>query len=66
MPERTDLNMTRRLRRLIRVSGLPLSGPAHQLRMDFVRANAVDELHSRIETWVWADLPAWPDLPPWR
>ena len=98
--ERTDLNMTRRLRRFIRVAGLPLTGPAHQLRMDFVRAthalcilqrsctrdrvlqaccelldgwaereehhsreggyqhrllNAVDELHSRIEQWAWAD-----------
>ncbi len=111
MSERTDLNMTRRLMRFIRLSGLPLTGPAHQLRMDFVRAthalcilqrsctrgkilqaccellegwaereehhsreggyqhrllNAVDELHSRIETWVWQDLPAWPDLPPWH
>ena len=36
--ERTDLNMTRRLTRFIRLSGLPLTGPAHQLRMDFVRA----------------------------
>ena len=100
MSERTDLNMTRRLRRLIRLSGLPLAGPAHQLRMDYVRAthalcilqrqctfgriviamrellegwddteeehsrvggyqhrllNAVDDLHSQIETWAWAD-----------
>ena len=38
MSERTDLNMTRRLRRFIRVAQLPLTGPAHQLRMDFVRA----------------------------
>ena len=105
MSERTDLNMTRRLRRLIRLSGLPLAGPAHQLRMDYVRAthalcilqrqctfgriviamrellegwdateeehsrlggyqhrllNAVDEQHSEIERWAWADLPAWP------
>jgi hypothetical protein len=22
--------------------------------------NAVDELHSEIERWAWADLPAWP------
>jgi hypothetical protein len=103
--ERTDLNMTRRLTRFIRLSGLPLTGPAHQLRMSFVRAthalcilqrsctrgrivmamrellegwadteeehsrvggyqhrllNAVDELHSEIETWACADLPAWP------
>jgi hypothetical protein len=109
--ERTDLNMTRRLTRFIRLSGLPLTGPAHQLRMDFVRAthalcilqrsctrgkilkaccellegwaereehhsreggyqhrllNAVDDLHSQIETSVWQELPAWPNLPPWH
>ena len=102
MPRRepTDLNMTRRLTRMIRLSGLPLAGPAHQLRMRFVQAthalcilqrscthgrivmamrdllegwadteeehsdvggyqhrllNAVDDLHSQIETWAWAD-----------
>ena len=100
MSERTDLNMTRRLTRMIRLSGLPLAGPAHQLRKRFVQAthalcvlqrscthgrivmamrdllegwadteeehsyvggyqhrllNAVDDLHSQIETWAWAD-----------
>ena len=105
--ERTDLNMTRRLTRMIRLSGMPLAGPAHQLRMRFVQAthalcilqrscthgrivmamrellegwadteeehsyvggyqhrllNAIDELQAEIETWAWADLPAWPDL----
>jgi hypothetical protein len=105
MSERTNLNMTRRLERFIRLSGLPLAGPAHQLRMDYVRAthalcilqrqctfgriviairellegwadteeehsrvggyqhrllNVVDDLHSEIERWAWADLPAWP------
>ena len=34
----TDLNMTRRLTRMIRLSGLPLAGPAHQLRKRFVQA----------------------------
>ena len=38
MSERTDLNMTRRLTRMIRLSGLPLAGPAHQLRKRFVQA----------------------------
>ena len=37
MSERTDLNMTRRLTRMIRLSGLPL-GRAHQLRKRFVQA----------------------------
>ena len=100
MSERTDLNMTRRLTRIIRLSGLPLTGPAHKLRERFVQAthalcvlqrhcthgriviamrellegwadteeehtrvggyqhrllNAVDDLHSQIETWAWAD-----------
>ena len=36
--ERTDLNMTRRLTRMIRLSGMPLAGPAHQLRKRFVQA----------------------------
>jgi hypothetical protein len=38
MSDRTDLNMSRRLRRMLKASGLPRFGPAHQLRMDFVRS----------------------------
>jgi hypothetical protein len=35
--ERTNLNMTRRLRRMIKASGLPLVGKAHSLRMRYVQ-----------------------------
>ncbi len=41
VPERTDLNVSRRLRRMLRASGLPRVGRAHNLRMRFVQATHV-------------------------
>ena len=35
--DRTDLNVSRRLRRMLKASGLPQTGPAHHLRMRFVQ-----------------------------
>ena len=36
MSERTDLNMTRRLRRMLKASALPRVGKAHSLRMRYI------------------------------
>ena len=36
MSERTDLNMTRRLRRMLEASALPRVGKAHSLRMRYI------------------------------
>jgi hypothetical protein len=35
--DRTDLNVSRRLRRMLKASGLPQTGKAHHLRMRFVQ-----------------------------
>jgi hypothetical protein len=37
LSDRTDLNVSRRLRRMLKASGLPQTGPAHHLRMRFVQ-----------------------------
>ena len=37
MPRRNDLNVSRRLTRMLKASGLPRDGPAHVLRMRFVQ-----------------------------
>ena len=39
--ERNDLNVSRRLRRMLKASGLPRVGKAHWLRMRFVQATHV-------------------------
>jgi hypothetical protein len=36
MSDRNDLNVSRRLRRMLKASGLPSVGAAHELRMRFV------------------------------
>ena len=36
-PQRTNLNVSCRLRRMLKASGLPQTGPAHHLRMRFVQ-----------------------------
>ena len=41
MPDRTDLNVTRRLTRMLKASGLPRSGRAHCLRMRYVQQTHV-------------------------
>jgi hypothetical protein len=38
---RTDLNVSRRLRRMIKASGLPRVGPAHILRMRYAQVTHV-------------------------
>jgi hypothetical protein len=35
--DRTDLNVSRRLRRMLKASGMPRKGKAHSLRMRFVQ-----------------------------
>jgi hypothetical protein len=99
---RKDLNVSRRLRRMLKASGLPLAGKAHWLRMRYVQLthvllmlqgqctrgrivmamrdllegwgdteeenadvggyqhrllNAIDEMQSQIEQWVWDRSP---------
>ena len=41
MSDRTDLNVSRRLRRMLEASGLPRDGGAHVLRMRFVQVKHV-------------------------
>ena len=41
MSDRTDLNVTRRLTRMLKASGLPRSGRAHCLRMRYVQQTHV-------------------------
>ena len=41
MSHRTDLNVTRRLTRMLKASGLPRSGRAHCLRMRYVQQTHV-------------------------
>ena len=41
MSDRTDLNVSRRLRRMLKASGLPLAGKAHWLRMRYVQLTHV-------------------------